>query len=132
MDNLEELMEHITYFYEPIRSAYDDSLEFTVFLKDGRWEITNNGETIPVFGTTEYMSALGFLVEVNADIALFHGMVHEKVCTEGTLRRLQLKKIEELVGKESVDKNEEAWAEFTKGLAGIIDKEVNKTTLEIV
>ena len=130
-DDLKDLMGHIDYFYQPISSAYDETIEFTVFLKDGRWEITNNS-VLQTFGTTNSDAALDFLIEVKADLIMLHSLVYSSVCTEGVLRRLQLKKVEELVGKEALDEQDKHWEEFTKGLTGMIEQEMDKPKLGLV
>lgn len=126
MDTL-KFMEHIEYFYEKVNSAYGDEI-FTVYLKEGVWEITKGQE---MFGTTNTKDAFNYLSEQNVDLGNFHALVYDKVCTEGVLRRMQLKKIEELVGSEAIDTQEEGWANFAKQIVGIIDKE-DKPKLAIV
>ena len=131
MDNLKELMGHIEYFYQPIKSVYDSDLEYEVYLKDGRWTITNlkDGQ---IFGTTDHEKTLEYLTENKADLSIFHVAVYQCVVNEGVLRRMQLKNVEKLVGIEAIDKQDEAWKDFAKGLVETIEKEMNKPNLRAV
>ena len=136
MAKLKEMMGHIDYFYQPIPSAYDDTIEFTVYLKDGRWEIKNNS-VLQTFGTTSSDAALDFLIEVKADLKMLHNLIYSNICTEGVLRRMQLKKCEAIVGTENIDNHEEAWTKFSESLVGMIEgiadkKEEKKTGLTLV
>ena len=130
-NDLEKLMRHIDYFFEPVKSTYNPEQSFEIYLKEGRWIITDllSGE---VFGTTEYEEALNHLVENKADLLLFHTLLHSKICTEGVLRRKQLKKCEELVGVDSIDESEKVWEGFAEKLLEIINTEKEKPTLELV
>lgn len=134
MSNLEELMGHIDYFFEPIKSAYNPELHFEVFLKDLNWTITNrtSGE---MFGTKSPKDALKYLIEKRIDVMHLHSLIYATVCTEGTLRRAQLRKCEALVGIESIDRNEAHWDEFSRAMKRAIEEHVkkeDKPLLEIV
>ena len=118
-NNLDELLEHLDYFYDYVKSDYDSDRKFEVYLKEGQWTITDsaNGN---IFGTPDNKRVMEYLVENNADLLTFHGLVHSAICTEGVLRRMQLKKVELLVGKESLDKSEEAFDAFAKSLGAAV------------
>ena len=131
MTKLEDLLEHIDYFYEKIKSDYNPEVEFTIHLENELWEVTNNSD-IKEFATNNSKLLLESLIEHKADLATFHSLVKSKICTEGVLNRRQLKTIEELVGKESIDQCEKDWEGFAESLKAAITKEVNKTKLEIV
>ena len=120
MDNLNELMEHIDYFFQDIPSAYDSDRRFEVYLTEGRWLITDKSNE-KAFGTTKYEDALGFLKEANVDLLVLHSLLHDKVCTEGVLRRMQIEKCEELVGAEAITRSEESWAAFADGLKTMVE-----------
>ena len=123
MDNLRELMGHIDYFFQNIPSQYKTDVKFEVYLKDKRWTVKDTGDN-SVFGTTDHNVVLDHLIEVNADLKVLHGLVHSNICTEGVLRKLQLKKCADLVGIESIDSHEEAWSKFAENLGSIIRKEI--------
>lgn len=131
-NNLSELMEHITYFYQNIPSSYDSDIEFEVYLKDKEWKITNFiAGSQEIFTKSE--DALQYMIDFNVDLLILHNLVHHSVCTEGTLRRMQLKKVEELVGVEEIDKQAEGWENFAKSIAKILNpKEEKPSTLSLV
>lgn len=134
MDNLLDLMKHITYFYEPVSSTYEKDRTFLVFLKDERWTITDS-KTEKDFGTVNPEHALGFLVEAKADLSTFHALVSTKVCTEGCNLRSKLKKVEELVGIKAIDEVEAGWKDFGSKIVSLIEKmqeNKDKPTLTLV
>ena len=120
IDNLNKLMEHIDYFYEYVPSTYESGKKFEVYLKEGTWLITDK-KTEESFSTTKHEEALNHLVKCQADLGLFHTMVFGKICTEGVLRRRQLKDVEELVGTDAINKQEEGWDNFADGLKDMIE-----------
>lgn len=127
--NLEDLMKHVDYFYEHIKSAYNEDITLEVFLKNGKWEIKHSGDGM-IFGTTDAKTALKFLIRQNADLHQLHNLMHCIVCTEGVLRRQELKKVEELVGKEEIDRQCEGWDNFAKELVNSI--KTHNRTLKVV
>ncbi len=79
--------------------------------------------------------ALQYLIDRKANLSVFHNLVHGNVCTEGVLRRMQLKKVTEIVGLAAIDKQEEEWANFGAGLRSLLDTALNgeeKTCLTLV
>ena len=133
--DLKDLMGHIDYFFENVSSTYDTTVEYEVFLKDKLWKITNK-TTNSVFETKEHEDALGYLIKQNADLLTLHSMIFSCICTEGTLRRMQLKKCEDLVGIDAIDKSDESWSGFAESLGAMIAKEFGEkeetVQLEIV
>ena len=133
-DNLEDLMGHIDYFYQIIPSAYDGDVKFTVYLKNKIWKIENSRNP-DLFESQDHKEALQYLVDRKVDLSILHTLVYGNVCTEGVLRRMQLKKVTELVGLAAIDKQEEGWANFGAGLKDIIEKTLDskeKTCLTLV
>jgi hypothetical protein len=128
---IEDLIGHIEYFFGNVKSDYDKDKEFEVYLKDGNWNITNKA-TGWVFGTTDHLMALNHLIDVKADISQFHIMLYNIVCTEGVLKRMQLKKIEEIVGVDAVDRQAAGWDSFSSSLVKKINKETTKPKLSMV
>lgn len=131
MDNLEQLVCHIDYFFENIPSVYDEDLDFEVYLKDGKWLITNS-KTDKQFGTTNPKHILLFLTEQNADLSVLHSMIYQNVVVEGVLRKKQLRKVEKLIGKEAVEEGEESWNQFADSLMETVGKQIKKSKLSVV
>lgn len=119
-DNLSKLMGHIDYFFQNIPSLYDSDRQFEVYLKEKKWLITEK-KSEQKFESDNYEDALNHLIEGNADLAVLHSLIYSNICTEGVLRRRQLKDVEELVGSEAIDKQQEGWDNFASGLRDMIE-----------
>ena len=129
MTQLTDLMNHIDYFYEEIPSVYGNK-RYIVHLEKDTWMISQDKEIL--IGTTDQEVALKYLTENSVDLGIFHSLLFGKIATEGVLRREQLKKIENLIGTEAINEQEEVWNEFAESLFETIQKEVNKPKLEVV
>ena len=124
-------MDHVEYFFGNISTVYDKEHEFEIYLHDGRWEIKDT-KTEWVFGTTEYKDALAHLIKMNVDMNEAHVMFYNIVCTEGVLKRMQLRKIEDMVGKDAVDRQSAGWDSFGEQLKKELQKEIKKPKLSMV
>lgn len=130
-NNLSELIEHITYFYQHIPSAYDSDIQYEVYLKDGKWTIKNLVTESTII-LSDDIEALEYMIEANLDLSILHSYVLSDVCTEGVLRRNQLLKVEDLVGVEAINEVEKAWEKFADTIKEIVcdydEEKVEKTS----
>ena len=118
---LKDLMGHIDYFFESVSSTYDANIRYQIQLKEHNWSITSEKDG-SIFETVKHEDALGYLVEKNADLYTLHHMIFNCIVLEGSLRRLQLKKCEEMVGSAAIDKSDEGLAKFFAGIKDAVSK----------
>jgi len=132
MTDLLELLDNIDYFFEPIQCITNPELSYECYLKEGRWNIETKGrEGTFFFGTTSNEEVIDHLTRNNADLIEFEDLVRNCVINHGVYLRMQLRKVEKLVGSEVITQQEESWNNFVNELSGIIKKETGPK-LEIV
>lgn len=129
MTDVITLMKHIDYIYEPIPNIYSNK-EYIVQLKNNNWMIFD-GERI-VLGTTDSDVALGFLQEMKIDMVILHSLLIDKVATEGVLRRMQLKKCEDLIGADIIDEQAKGFDAMVKNIIDAVGIKEDKPKLQIV
>jgi len=122
-----ELMEHITYMYEPFKTI-DGQVTYIVYLKDKMWKVLEDDELI--FETPHAESTFNFIKGIGVDLEIFHLYLIQNIANEAALHMSRLKDCEDLIGREACEKTYEAWQKFGKEIAKVVKKET--TNLKVI
>jgi len=125
---MNNLMEHIEYFYEPIPTI-DGQHKYFIWLQDGVWSIVDGGEVI--LKTKTSALARDFMQEIGCDMEQFELLVRGTIAVEAVTHIQALKLCEELVGRAAIEEAMEGLERFTQQ----VSKAVKKATgpkLEVV
>jgi len=89
-------------------------------INKGLWEIFDTEDVIYKFNT------------YHLNLAAFQAELNHNLLTKATYLRMELKKLENALGKENIDKAEADWANFGKGLVKLINTEMVKKNIKVI
>jgi len=122
--SIEKLMEVIErdivnpYMYTILKSIYSGETFEIMFSKKEGWQIRNKEEEEWTGFRIE--TALNKLNDRKLDVLSFHKDVYEKVIMKALYHRINYESLEELLGKEELDRANEGMQEFKNSLKTIL------------
>lgn len=117
-----DLLKYIKYFYQSIPYLYGDKRLY-IMKKDDMWTVSpDNCQEVVLFCSKNSQDLLQYCIRERLDLNLLETLVRGDIAAEGALRMMQLKKVEELVGKELVQATHEGYQQMGKQIADIIRK----------
>lgn len=121
-----EMMKFIDYMYDPVNSL-DGKRQFMVFLKDGIWQILEDGELVCMSMDPEHI--IDRLEYEEADLDELEAFLIYHIATEATLHMMKLDQCIELVGKPVIDDIYNGWKDMGRELEKAIQQAFNPLKL---